>query len=164
MSEIKLDGYCGLYCGACDIYRLSEKARSTGVAAKWQEMPERFQKIIKEADVVCRGCKSGTLFAGCRACPMIKCAKKKGVENCGLCRKFPCFYFKIMDIVVRWRKLDKKLPHVTTRKPNLEFIRKNGLDAFLRGQERAWICPRCGGRLSWYQTQCPACENRHVLP
>lgn len=30
MDEIKLDGYCGLYCGGCDIYRLAEKSRQTG--------------------------------------------------------------------------------------------------------------------------------------
>jgi len=34
MEEIKLDGYCGLYCGGCDIYRLSEKGRQSGVKAK----------------------------------------------------------------------------------------------------------------------------------
>jgi len=154
MSAIKLDGYCGLYCGGCDIYRLSEKARQTGVKTEWREMPERFRKVIKEADIVCHGCKSDTLFAGCKACPMITCAKKKGVENCGLCAKYPCFYFKIMGLVVHWRKLDKKLPHVKARKPNLEYIRKNGLDAFLSGQEQAWKCPGCGARLTWYLEKC----------
>jgi hypothetical protein len=157
MSEIKLDGFCGLYCGGCDIYRLSEKARQSGVKAKWEEMPERFKKVIKEADLVCHGCKSDTLFAGCRICPIIKCAKKKGVESCALCRKYPCFYFTMMNIVVRWRKLDKKLPHVKARKPNLEFIRKNGLASFLSEQEKAWKCPQCGSHLSWYQTQCQSC-------
>ena len=55
MDEIKLDGYCGLYCGGCDVYRLSEKGRQTGVKAKWQEMPEQFRKVIKETDIVCHG-------------------------------------------------------------------------------------------------------------
>ena len=157
MSEIQLDGYCGLFCGGCDIYRLSEKSRQTGVKAQWEEMPERFRKIIKAADIVCRGCKSDTLFAGCRVCPIIKCAKKKSVESCALCPKYPCLLIKVMHLVVRWRKLDKKLPHVTARKPNLEFIRKNGLEAFLSEQERAWSCPQCGERLSWYRKQCPVC-------
>ena len=160
MNEIKLDGYCGLYCGACDIRRLSEKSRETGVAAKWEEMPEPFRKIIKKADIVCRGCKSDILFSGCRACPFIKCARKKGVENCALCPKYPCFYFTMMNLVVRLRRLDKKLPHIAARKPNLEFIRKNGLDDFLAEQERTWSCPECGSRLSWYQRQCPFCGKR----
>jgi hypothetical protein len=161
MSEIKMDGYCGLYCGGCDIYRLSEKARQTGVKTEWAEMPERFRKAIKEADIVCHGCKSDTLFAGCKACPMIKCAKKKGMENCGLCAKYPCVYFKIMNLVVRWRKLDKKLPHTAARKPNLEFIRKNGLDAFLSEQEKGWKCPQCEARLSWYLERCGSCGRNN---
>ena len=87
MTPFKLDGYCGLYCGGCDIYRLSEKGRKSGVKAKWEEMPEQFKKVAKEADIVCHGCKSDMLFAGCKVCPIIKCAKKKGVESCALCKK-----------------------------------------------------------------------------
>jgi hypothetical protein len=158
-NEIKLDGYCGLYCGGCDIYRLSTKAEQTGVKAQWAEMPERFRKVIKEAEIVCHGCKSDTLFSGCKACPMIKCAKKKGVESCALCTRYPCFYFTMMHIVVRLRKLDRKLPHVTSRKPNLEFIRANGLEAFLNEQEKAWKCPQCGARLSWYLERCGSCAK-----
>jgi hypothetical protein len=158
MSEIKLDGYCGLYCGGCDIYRLSENERKTGVKAKWQEMPEQFRKAIKEADIVCHGCKSDTVFSGCKVCPLVRCARKKGVENCALCKKYPCFYYAMMNIVVRLRQLDKKLPHVKARKPNLEFIRKNGLDRFLGEQSRAWKCPQCGARLSWYLEKCQ-CEK-----
>ncbi|MCJ7526440.1 MAG: DUF3795 domain-containing protein [Candidatus Aminicenantes bacterium] len=154
MSETKLDGYCGLYCGGCDIYRLSEKAKQTGVKAKWEEMPEQFKKVIKEADLVCHGCQSDTVFAGCRICPILKCAKRKGVENCALCAKYPCFLIKMMHIVVRLRKLDKKLPHTAARKPNLEFIRQNGLEKFLSEQELAWKCPQCGARLTWYLEQC----------
>jgi len=157
MSEIKLDGYCGLYCGGCDIYRLSEKAKLTGIKAKWEEMPGQFKVIVKEADLVCHGCKSDTIFAGCRGCPFIKCARKKGVENCALCKKYPCFNFTMMNIVIRLRKLDRKLPHITARKPNLEFIRRNGLECFLGEQEKAWKCPQCGSRLSWYLQQCPSC-------
>ena len=154
MIEKKLDGYCGLYCGGCDIYRLAEKARQSGVKAKWEEMPGQFRKVIMEADLVCHGCKSDTVFAGCRICPILKCAKRKGVESCALCKKYPCFYFTMMNIVVRLRKLDKKLPHVRVRKPNLEFIRKNGRERFLSEQEPAWKCQQCGSRLSWYQKHC----------
>jgi hypothetical protein len=157
MNEIKLDGFCGLYCGACDIYRLSEKAREAGIKAKWEEMPEQFRRAIKEADIVCHGCKSDTLFAGCRICPIIKCAKKKRMENCGLCNKYPCFYYTMMNIVVRLRGLDKKLPHTAGRQPNLEFIRENGLEHFLSEQEKIWKCPQCGARLSWYLERCPSC-------
>ena len=155
MSETKLDGYCGLYCGGCDIYRLSEKAERAGARATWREMPERFQKAIKETDVACHGCKSDVVFGGCKVCPMVKCARKKGVENCALCAKYPCFYFTLMNIVVRLRKLDKKLPHTAGRKPNLEFIRAHGLERFLGDQEQAWKCPQCGSRLSWYLEKCP---------
>jgi len=157
MGEIKLDGYCGLYCGGCDVFRLSEKARKAGGRAQWWEMPERLRKVLREDDVVCHGCKSDTLFSGCRRCPTRKCADKKGVESCALCARYPCFYFRIMDIFVRWRRLDKKLPHVTCRRPNLESIRRNGLESFLSEQERAWKCPGCGAPVSWYLEHCLSC-------
>ena len=46
------------------------------------------------------------------------------------------------------------MPHTAARKPNLEFIRKNGLERFLSEQEKAWKCPQCGSRLSWYLERC----------
>jgi hypothetical protein len=157
MGETKLDAYCGLYCGACSIYQLSEKARKTGVPARREEMPDRFKGLIKEAEIVCHGCKSDTLFAGCRVCPLVKCAKKKGVESCALCHKYPCFYYTMMNIVVYLRRLEQKLPHIKVRKPNLAFIRQNGVDAFLAEQERIWACSGCGSRFSWYQESCNDC-------
>lgn len=162
MDEIKLDGYCGQYCGACDVYRLAEKARQDDVKAKWEEMPERFRKMLRETDVSCRGCKSDVLFAGCRKCPILRCAQRKGVDSCALCARYPCFYFWIMDLFVRWRKLDVKLPHTSARRPNLEFIRKNGLDRFRAEQEQKWRCPQCGGPLSWYLEACVACGRENA--
>jgi hypothetical protein len=93
MTEIKLDGYCGLYCGACDIYRLSEKGKQTGVKAKWEEMPEQFKKAIKETDIVCHGCKSDTLFAGCRVCPIINAPKGKAWKTAPCARSIPASIF-----------------------------------------------------------------------
>jgi hypothetical protein len=157
MSGVKLNGYCGLYCGACDVFRLSEKARQEGAKAKWEEMPERLKKVIRRADITCQGCRSDVLFAGCRKCPILKCARRKGVESCALCAKYPCFYFWIIDLFVKWRKLAAKLPHTSARRPNLEFIRKGGLARFLVEQEQRWRCPQCGAPLSWYLERCASC-------
>ncbi len=60
-----------------------------------------------------------------------------------------------MDFVLK--KLDRKLPHTAARRPNLEFIRQNGLEAFLNEQEKAWKCPQCGSSHSWYLEKCGSC-------
>jgi hypothetical protein len=47
MSDVKLDGYCGLYGGACDRYRLSEKARQA--CGETDVAEETLREIIEAA-------------------------------------------------------------------------------------------------------------------
>jgi hypothetical protein len=39
-------------------------------------------------------------------------------------------------------------------KPNLEFIRENGIKKWLSAQKKEWSCPGCGAGINWYQKRC----------
>ncbi|MBN1619402.1 DUF3795 domain-containing protein [candidate division WOR-3 bacterium] len=160
MTEFRPDSYCGLYCGACDILSAFKKSLDTGQKAQWSELPKQFQSLpfdTKKSEIKCYGCKTDVVFDGCSHCLIRKCAAKKtGIETCLDCEKYPCWRHKLTGLVKKVFGLEKKLPHHKDIKPNLEFIRQNGIDKWLNEQEKKWTCPSCGERLTWYH---PICEK-----
>lgn len=158
MSGFQYDSWCGLYCGACDVLVACEIAEATGTPARWEELPERFQKNLPRADVVCHGCKSDTVYAGCAVCLVRKCARKQqGIDTCLDCSRFPCFRFGIMRVIRGLMRMPKKLPHLNQIQPNHDGIRTLGVGGWLVQQDAIWRCPACGQRYSWYEGRCGAC-------
>jgi hypothetical protein len=47
-----------------------------------------------------------------------------------------------------------KWPHHWTMKPNLEYIKENGLEKWLQAQKEEWTCRSCGAEIKWYQKVC----------
>jgi len=39
-------------------------------------------------------------------------------------------------------------------KPNLEYIKENGVEKWLEAQKEEWACRRCGAEIKWYQKTC----------
>ncbi len=137
MEQYRHDSYCGLYCGACDIMATYKESITQSKSATWNDLPPEFQKNLPvpgKAEIICYGCKSDILFAGCATCPIRKCAKEMIVDICAECEKYPCKYYKETDIS---GELLKKLPHIKSRNINLNFIRKNGKSAWLTKQRKA---------------------------
>jgi hypothetical protein len=161
METFHYDTYCGLYCGACDIMAAFKKASETGKPAAWEDLPLAYRKNLPTGqglDIVCYGCKSDTVYAGCSKCPVRKCAKATmKVASCHECRKYPCLRFHALNLF-QWL-LKKRLPHLKTAKPNRVFIKKNGINAWLAQQENAWKCPQCKTPLTWYKKTCSKCVN-----
>ena len=155
----ELAGYCGLYCGACDIYRLSQEGKRTGKAPAFSDLPERFQKVLpKDAALECEGCRSAQVYAGCSRCPLQDCAKKKGLEGfCPDCSSYPCMRTRLFGWFAKLFGFEKKLPHQTEKKVNLRRIAEVGMDAWLEEQEKKWRCPDCGTPYSWYLSTCVKC-------
>ncbi len=100
-------GCCGLDCGLCPRYNTEGSSK-------------------------CPGCCGPNFSNKHPSCSFITCCvKKKNLEVCAQCDEFPCI------------KLEKNL---TTKydsfltykkvKPNFEFIKKNGIKAFIEQQER----------------------------
>jgi ankyrin repeat protein len=42
---------------------------------------------------------------------------------------------------------------------NLEFIRLQGLPAFIEKEEKYWQCPKCGGTICVHKHRCSSCDE-----
>ena len=160
MEEFQYGSYCGLYCGACEIMKAYQKELASSVQARWQDLPERFRKNIREAEMVCLGCKTDTVFEGCRGCSIRTCAKEKNVESCILCIDYPCQLVK--DRQDHMAKARTILPHTRVMFKNLDVIREKGMDGWLKEREHDWKCPQCGTGFSWYQELCEKCGRELI--
>lgn len=107
MSDVKptdLATYCGLYCGACDIYqkRIGESGKELKKvldAMKFNEIAsqvpgledyETFYKILNTIITFfgqCAGCLKG---GGDPQCKIRNCCNEKGYQTCAECPSVPC--------------------------------------------------------------------------
>jgi hypothetical protein len=159
MEEFRYDTYCGLYCGACDIMAAFKRASERNESAKWDDIPLELRKITpaKKTDaVICFGCKTDVVFAGCLKCPIRKCGKTKmRVETCFDCARFPCTRFRIYSLI---RKLFmRRLPHLKSVYANRACIQGEGIQTWLSGQKEKWKCSYCKTDFTWYAKTCPSC-------
>ncbi|MHC4423175.1 MAG: DUF3795 domain-containing protein [Planctomycetota bacterium] len=90
-------GYCGLNCCTCAIYLATrekdEEKRYKMRVDIAKQIKERYGQECKPEDVTdCDGCRSegDGLFAGSKNCPIRKCARPKGIENCAHCSEYAC--------------------------------------------------------------------------
>jgi len=104
---------CGINCGVCRAH-LREKNR-------------------------CPGCKNSPTLKSCQNCKIKLCNKRKGeyclprAESRGGCADFPCERLKHLD--KRYRE-----KYGMSEIENLEFIKKHGIEKFLRNQIKKYIC------------------------
>jgi hypothetical protein len=145
MEEFKYDTYCGIYCGACSVLMHGRTGRADAFAACLGRVPKD--------GIACHGCKSDTVYAGCRLCKFRDCARDKGVEYCVECADYPC------KLYTKWQGAASILPHVAEAPQSLKSIRQNGPEIWLEAQKKRWACPRCGTPFSWYETQCSNCRR-----
>jgi hypothetical protein len=102
----------------------------------------------------CRGCripdedkpKSRT---ECR----IRNCEKLSSDFCYACEDFPCERLIALD--KRYR-----LKYSMSMILNLEFIRVNGFDRFLRRETKKWKCPVCNGVVCVHRKSCTNCGSK----
>jgi hypothetical protein len=89
--------YCGLICQTCPIYlatRQENAAEQTNMRTEIaRKCREHYGMNYELADITdCDGCRTegGRLFFGCTKCPIRKCARQKGLENCAYCADYAC--------------------------------------------------------------------------
>lgn len=83
----------------------------------------------------CGGCFSGRKVNGRPIKCAIKLCKERKGEYCFNCEKFPCERLKTLD--KRYRE-----KYGMSEIENLEYIRGNGVDAFLKKERKKWQKPQ----------------------
>jgi hypothetical protein len=88
---------CGLDCGECEVLQATLKgdreAKARLAASKpWADAARKWwgRESLSAEDMTCYGCQSERqpLFLSCRACPIRKCCKGRGLANCGHCAEW----------------------------------------------------------------------------
>lgn len=146
----KLVAPCGLYCGACPMYLATQ-----------ENSPERLESLMKQfsagkmqmkrEDLLCDGCiGGGRVAAFCRRCDIRSCAESRAdVAVCSDCLDVPCAK------ITRFN--NDGMVHHSEVIENLRQLKGMGLSKWARYEEERWRCPRCSGRISWYDRACPKC-------
>lgn len=85
----QLIAFCGLDCENCDARIATinnDQTLREKTAKEWSEMNNAD---IKPEDINCMGCRAdGVKCSYCQSmCPIRQCAKAKGFETCGDCKK-----------------------------------------------------------------------------
>ena len=117
---------CGLYCGACAVYKASsDRALAEKIAQRRGISPDKVR---------CRGCRAekGIIgMQGTSVCRTYDCAVNQKVEFCYQCKDFPCL--KLAPCADR----AQEIPH-NMKVYNLVSIRSMGLERWLETAEKAW--------------------------
>jgi hypothetical protein len=93
---------------------------------------------------------------GCKSCTAITCEHLAKTESgfCYECPKYPCRRLKTLD-----KRYSTK--YGMSMFENLAFIRENGLENFLKSEEKKWTCPNCGSGLSVHRNNCLICAYKY---
>lgn len=138
--EFRLDTYCGLYCGACNILIANWSGTVEELAQAWN---------VDASTLHCQGCKSGVVCTYCAGCGIRQCAQSRKIEFCFECEEFPC-----AGLVALRNNGD---PHRAVILRNQRFIRDQGWERWLEAQQARWTCPKCGAGFCWYDRKCKSC-------
>jgi len=76
---------------------------------------------------------------------------KGKVRFCFDCEDYPCKRLKSLDKRYRTKY------HMSMIE-NLNAIRDNGMESFLKAQEETWRCPACGGTICCHNGLCLNCQ------
>ncbi len=145
MLESTLAGRCGLYCGACTIYRayIDEGEFRNRVAAYFKCPPEKVR---------CEGCQALTLGCWGNDCKIVQCTTAEGFSFCYECSQFDnrsCEKFE--DLAKRYME-----DNVNVR-ANLAKVKDGQLAEWLGESMQRFRCPHCAKPLPEGSTKCYHC-------
>ncbi len=136
MVDNNLVAPCGIYCGACRQYLLWKK----------DLLEERGYKIG------CKGCRIRN-----KNCAFIRrdCSalRKKEIEFCYECNKFPCQNLKKIDSHYQER-------YNVNMINNLKRIEEIGAENWLKEQVDLYTCPECQGEICVHDAECYDCGKK----
>lgn len=152
MVNRNLVGRCGLYCGACIVYRAYKDSAELreSVAREHGGSPE---------DVMCEGCQTVALDGWDmdqkwgKNCSFVACLDERGLDFCYQCGVYQdCEKFRGLT--------DSCLKQGEDLRENLEKIKAGKVDEWLQEEDRKWRCQRCGNPVSMHLTECHWCGEK----
>lgn len=151
-NATKLVGICGLYCGTCPYY-LAYRENDV------EELKRISQRLgIPTGEIRCDGCLSDKVLPQCVDCRhgFRRCANDKAVTWCFQCPELPCQRLKdFLDIHVV-----NGISHHAHVIDDLQYMKKHGIEKWIKKQEEAGCCPECGKKLYWFAHECPECHTK----
>ena len=149
MEGDHLAAVCGLYCGACAIYRARRDDNRERLEEICQLMSSRQQVTLD--DLYCDGCLAqGRLSPYCLECKIRLCAMDKpGITRCSDCPDFPCSLITDFN--------NDGVRHHAEVLENVRHQRDIGVDEWLQEEYERWRCSFCGVSLEWYAQTCYRC-------
>ena len=132
MINQNLVGRCGIYCGACGIYRAY-----TDKGDYLQRVAENFKYPPEK--VRCEGCQALTSECWGNGCTIVTCLNEKGYQFCNECADFDshtCEHFEKLAKGNRDEGVDLRV--------NLARIQAGDSDAWLRESDEKFRCSHCG--------------------
>lgn len=140
MTDTTLSGACGLYGGACSIYRMYK-----------DQDTERLERAAREVfhcqpeEIRCEGCRGPLDHHWSPECRFLACTQERSVTFCHECADFPC------DDLSAFSADHRDIPL-----SNLHRLAEVGLEVWLAEQEARWRCPACGRPVDIYSETCCA--------
>jgi hypothetical protein len=137
INPVELAAYCGIYCGACDIYqkRISQAGNDLKKVldalefesfAKQVPGLENYDTFYKTLNALimffgqCLGCQKG---GGPPQCQIRACCKEKGYKTCAECDSYPC------------EKVKYIVDSYPAAKDSIMEIKTNGLEKWSQNQQ-----------------------------
>jgi hypothetical protein len=123
----ELTAPCGLYCGACPLYKAQSNRALAEKLASALGLP-----VEKSMCTGCRAQKGHIVLLGEQVCETYDCCvNKKGLDFCYQCPDFPCS--KLAPCAHR----ASEIPH-NTKIYNLLLIQKEGVENFAKVADNLW--------------------------
>jgi hypothetical protein len=137
---------CGIYCGACYIYRaFKDRGSFLNVVSEKLKVPVD--------EIKCDGCldPSENLWRNCRDCMIAVCIREKSIQFCYECSEFEKACDKYGELSKFCLQRDEDI------RESLNRIKHGETEAWLKEQDAKWRCKACGKPISWYERKCHHC-------
>jgi len=132
LANRNLVGRCGLYCGACSIYRAF---KDDGEYRKL--LAERFK--CSPEKVRCEGCKALTRKCWGNDCKIVQCLRARELKHCYQCEQYEdqtCEKYE--NLALGYLEDGEDI------RANLERIRNGEAEEWLRESDQKYRCLACG--------------------
>ncbi len=152
MTDKNLVGRCGIYCGACTIYRAERDD------PEWRKRIADRYKIPPEK-VRCQGCDALTPECWGNDCKFVKCLNGKGYQFCYECPEYEKGSCQIYE---EFSKNYLGEDGVDLRE-NLAMIKSGKIDEWLKLSKEFYTCKFCGKPTAMGAGKCHHCKREIEL-